>query len=156
MKIDAGSLVTISSNWRFDMTRIKTVISVVLSLLLIAVFSTMSIAAHDDIPRISIEELKALLDQNEDVTILDAQIRDIYNKGHIKGARSFPWKANVNDEDIKDLPKDKLTVTYCDCGPGETDSSDLAAQLLDLGLSNVKILKDPSIRGWKKAGYPLE
>lgn len=123
---------------------------------LIVFFCGVAFAAHDEIPRITIDELKALLDKKADVVVLDAQIKDIYDKGHIKGARSFPWKANVNDEDTKDLPKDKPVVTYCDCGPGETDSSDLAAQLIDLGFSNVKILKDPSIRGWKKAGYPLE
>ena len=138
------------------MLKLNAVSISVISFLLVALLSGVSMAAHAEIPRITIDELKALIDQKANVTILDAQIKEIYNRGHIKGARSFPWKSGINDYDIRDLPKNQLVVTYCDCGPGETDSSDLAAQLIDLGLSDVKILKDPSIKGWKKAGYPLE
>jgi rhodanese-related sulfurtransferase len=32
----------------------------------------------------------------------------------------------------------------------------MAAQLVELGFPNVKVLQDPSIRGWKRAGYPME
>ena len=39
---------------------------------------------------------------------------------------------------------------------GEADGSDLATQLIGLGFANVKVLRDPAIGGWKKAGYPLE
>ncbi|HUK99490.1 MAG TPA: rhodanese-like domain-containing protein [Nitrospirota bacterium] len=113
-------------------------------------------AGHDEIPRIPINDLKKLIDQKADIVILDAQLKDIYDSGHIKGARSLPWKVDLSETDVKNLPKDKLIVVYCDCGPGEADSSDEAAQLLELGFSNVKILGDPSIRGWKKAGYPIE
>jgi rhodanese-related sulfurtransferase len=113
-------------------------------------------ASHDEIPRISIEDLKKMVDQNAAVVILDVQLKNIYDKEHIKGARSFPWKAELSQDDVMSLPKDKLIVTYCECGPGEADSSDVAAQLTELGFSNVKVLADPSLRGWKKAGYPVE
>ena len=124
----------------------------------ILVFTAMAHAGHDEIQRISIQELKTLMDQGADIVIYDAQVRDVYAKGHIKGAASLPWKQELEASDIRLLPKSKdaFIVTYCDCGPGETDSSDLAAQLTGLGYTNVKILGDPSIRGWKKSGYPLE
>ena len=117
---------------------------------------TAAFAGHPEIPRISIDELKQLIDTKADIIILDAQLKEIHEKGHIKGALSFPWKLEVSDADVAKMPRDKLIVTYCDCGPGETDSSDLASQLINLGFDNVKVLKDPSIRGWKKAGYPME
>lgn len=113
-------------------------------------------AANEDVPRISIAELKKLIDEKADIVILDAQLKEVYNKGHIRGARSFPWSAEITSEDAQGLPKDKLIVVYCDCGPGEADSSDVAAQLIRLGFDNVKVLADPSIRGWIKLGYPVE
>jgi rhodanese-related sulfurtransferase len=113
-------------------------------------------AANDEVTRISIEELKKMIDDKADVVILDAQLKEVYSKGHIRGARSFPWAAEITPEDAQGLPKDRLIVAYCDCGPGEADSSDVAAQLIRLGFDNVKVLADPAIRGWTKSGYPIE
>jgi rhodanese-related sulfurtransferase len=109
-----------------------------------------------EVPRISIEELKALMDKGSTVTIVDVQPKDIYATGHIKGAISLPYKSQIELEDVMALPEDRLTVVYCDCGPGEADSSDMAAQLLGFGYEKVKVLKDPSIRGWRAAGYPMD
>ena len=137
------------------MKTFKRVFSVVVGLVCLFIVSV-SFAGHPEITRISIDEMKKLIDAKSDVIILDVQLRDMYDKGHIKGALSFPWKAEVTDADVEKLAKDKLIVTYCDCGPGEADSSDLANQLIGLGFANVKVLGDPAIRGWKKAGYPVE
>jgi len=131
----------------------KQIISIILAMLCIA---GVAYAGHDEIPRISVDELKKVMDQKADVVIIDAQLKEIYDSGHIKGAISLPWKQELTTEDTAKLPKNKLIIVYCDCGPGETDSSDVAFQLIGLGFENVKILADPSIRGWKKAGYPME
>ena len=126
--------------------------------LLMAFMLTGSVCAamQADIPRISIQELKAMMDKGTKVTIIDAQPRDIYEEGHIKGAISIPWKSQIALEDVWSIPSDALIVTYCDCGPGEADSADVASQLMQMGYEDVKVLKDPSIKGWKKAGYPIE
>ena len=113
-------------------------------------------AVQGDTPRISIQELKALMDKKTPVTIIDVQPKGVYDDGHIKGAISLPASKKIALENIWDIPSDQLIVTYCDCGPGEADSADAAAQLFLFGYDNVKVLADPSIRGWKKAGYPLE
>lgn len=113
-------------------------------------------ASGADIARISIEELKEMMDKGTPVTIIDVQPKDIYAAGHIKGAISLPYKTQIELEYVWSLPEDQLIVTYCDCGPGEADSSDMAAQLVRFGYENVRILKDPSIKGWKQAGYPIE
>lgn len=112
-------------------------------------------AAQSDIPRISLKELKDIIDKGAPVTIIDVQPKDIYAEGHIKGAISLPASKRIALEDVWDIPSDRLIVTYCDCGPGEADSADAAAQLFLFGY-DVKVLADPSIRGWKAAGYPLE
>jgi rhodanese-related sulfurtransferase len=113
-------------------------------------------ATQADIPRITIQELKAMLDSGTPVTVIDAQPESIYAEGHIKGAISIPWKSQLDLEDVWTLPNDKPIVTYCDCGPGESDSADIASQLIEMGFDDVKVLQDPAIRGWKEAGYPME
>jgi len=113
-------------------------------------------AMHDEIPRVQIEEFMKLIDSGADIVILDAQPKSIYQQGHIKGAISLPWAPELKESDVQHLPKNKPIITYCDCGPGEADSADLAAQLIELGFKDVRVLADPSIRGWKKAGYPME
>jgi rhodanese-related sulfurtransferase len=125
---------------------------VITSLLIVSVCAAM----QAKIPRISIQELKKMIDQGAEVTIIDVQPKAIYDKGHIKGAISIPWKSQIALEDVWSLPSDKPIVTYCACGPGESDSANIASQLIRMGYDDVKVLKDPSIQGWKEAGYPIE
>jgi rhodanese-related sulfurtransferase len=113
-------------------------------------------AMQGDAPRISIQELKALIDRSTPVTIVDVRPKDIYATEHIKDAISLPYKSQIELEDVMAFPEDRLIVVYCDCGPGESDSSDIAAQLKVFGYENVKVLKDPSIKGWRAAGYPMK
>jgi rhodanese-related sulfurtransferase len=114
------------------------------------------VATQEDIPRVSIQELKKMMDQGVEVTIIDVQPKAIYDKGHIKGAVSIPWKSQLVLEDVWSLPSEIPIVTYCACGPGESDSADIARQLIKMGYSDVKVLKHPAIQGWKEAGYPIE
>jgi len=113
-------------------------------------------AAQGNVPRISIQDLKKMMDAGKPVTIIDVQPKDVYKAGHIKGAISIPWKSQIALEDVFNLPTEKPVVTYCDCGPGEADSSDVASQLFQMGFDDEKVLGDPSIKGWKAAGYPME
>ena len=94
--------------------------------------------ASDDIPRITIEELKKMVNEKADIVILDAQPKA------------------VHAAQTANLPRNKPIITYCDCGPGESDSANVAAQLMELGFADVRVLKDPSISGWMEAGYPME
>ena len=96
------------------------------------------------------------MDGKTDLLIIDAQPKSVYEKGHILGAVSLPWTPKLTAAQARSLPRRKVVVVYCDCGPGEADSSSLGEQLLDLGFDDVRVLADPSIRGWKEAGYPLE
>lgn len=136
----------------------KTKISCVLGSMVLAwlIMAGVNAVAQGDVPRISIQELKKMMDSGKPVTIIDAQSKDVYKAGHIKGAISLPWRSQIPLEDVWNLPKDKPIVTYCDCGPGESDSADVASQLIQFGFEDVKVLRDPSIKGWKDAGYPVE
>ena len=109
----------------------------------------------EEVPRITIEELKALVDSGTDVVIVDVQPASVYSEWHIAGAINIPWAMELSEADIAKLPKDKPIITYCDCGPGESDSADTAAKLIRKGFKDVEVLLDPSIRGWEEAGYPM-
>ena len=113
-------------------------------------------SASDDIPRITIGELKKMVNEKADIVILDAQPKAVHAKGHIKGALSLPWAPKLTAAQTANLPRNKPIITYCDCGPGESDSANVAAQLMELGFADVRVLKDPSISGWMEAGYPME
>lgn len=132
---------------------------VLLSSLLIVQFLAASVclSAQDaDVPRISIQELKEMMDNGTEVVIIDTQPRVLFDIGHIKGAISIPWKSQIALEDVWSLQSNIPIITYCDCGPGESDSADMASQLIKMGFVDVKALKNPSVRGWQEAGYPME
>ena len=112
--------------------------------------------AHNEVPKVTIHQLKRFLEINPDLVVLDAQQKSAYEQGHIKGAINLPWKQKITAIDARFLPRDKSIVVYCDCGPQDTDSSEVAAQLLGLGFNDVKVLTHPSIKGWIEAGYPTE
>jgi len=135
----------------------KTMLSVLITVLcLILTVAAVYAVTQSGTPRISIQELKSMMDKGTPVIIIDVQPKEIYDQGHIKGAISLPASSPIRLEDVWDFPSDELIVTYCDCGPGEADSSDAATQLIRFGYDNVKVLADPSIKGWKDAKYPLE
>ena len=60
--------------------------------------------------RISVEELRALMDAGK-VVVVDVRNQSIYDEGHIKGARLIPLDQIPSR--AGELPKDKQIVTYC-------------------------------------------
>ena len=45
----------------------------------------------EEITRITIEELKGLMDQGDDMVIVDNNPKSLYEENHIKGAIPIPW-----------------------------------------------------------------
>jgi len=107
----------------------------------------------DNVPRITVEELKKLMDEGADIVVVDTLYPYWYKRGHIKGAINFPWAEAIKEPTI--LPRNKLLVLYCDCECEET-SADVGEQLIkDWGYKNVKVLKGGWVE-WVKLGYPTE
>ncbi len=70
-------------------------------------------SAADNVPRITVQELKAKIDKGEDVVIVDVRAGREYedSKIRIKGAIRIPivqLEARSNE-----LPRDKEIITYC-------------------------------------------
>lgn len=68
------------------------------------------INSHDDVPRITAQELKRLLDAGQAVAF-DARGKRSFDQKHIAGAISLPQ--NQVAARLDELPADKLAVFYC-------------------------------------------
>lgn len=126
-----------------------------LAALIVATSAVAYAVSSDEVVRVDIKELKAMIDKGDSVIIIDNRPKNDFDRQRIKGAVSLPWAMDVAPEAKKILPSDKLIITYCACGPGESDSADVAAQLLNAGFKNVKTLKD-GWEAWEEAGYPVD
>lgn len=74
--------------------------------------------AHPEVPRITAEELKKLMDEKSEYVLLDVRDSYSYDSGHIEGAQNISFDA---DEDpttrgmmLMALPMDTLIILYCD------------------------------------------
>jgi rhodanese-related sulfurtransferase/thiol-disulfide isomerase/thioredoxin len=104
-------------------------------------------------PRITVEDLKKMMDEGATVVIVDTNEEINYKLKHIKGAIHFPWAKVIGDPGP--LPKDRLLVLYCGC-IGEEASDNVAQQLMNpWGYKNIKVL-DGGLMRWVKLGYPVE
>ncbi len=93
---------------------------------------------------ISLPEAKTLFKENKAV-FLDARGKELFDQGHIRGAKNLPWH-EVDDhflEVTKGMDRESLIITYCD-GESCNLSHDLALFLKNMGFSHVKVL----VNGW--------
>ena len=72
---------------------------------------------------------------------VDARSCEIYEQGHIRGARCLPWQGveKFSDEMLSDLSRDTVIIAYCD-GEGCSLSKELALKLLFRGYEQVRVL----------------
>lgn len=64
----------------------------------------------DGARRVTIDEMEALVKENKAV-VIDVRSQDVYDAGHIPGAKLIPSNEILNH--LSELPKDKLIITYC-------------------------------------------
>lgn len=98
--------------------------------------------------------LKMMLDKEEDVIILDIRESEQRAEGEIYADEYYAITRGNLEFEIGNKVKDKnaLIVTYCRGG----SRGALAAQTLrHLGYKNATNLKG-GLKGWAKAGYPVE
>ncbi len=111
----------------------------------------------DELQIISPELLKAMLEGGADIVVIDVQPKSSYDMGHVKGAISLQWAMQIQEDDVSDIPYDKLLILYCDCSPdakpSATDSGTMAMQFLRFGLTKVAVL-DGGWSKWVQLGYP--
>ena len=64
----------------------------------------------DGARRITIDELEALMKNNECV-VIDVRNQAMFDAGHIPGSKLIP--AGEIQNHLNELPRDKMIVTYC-------------------------------------------
>lgn len=85
--------------------------------------------------RISQEEAKRIMDQEEDFIILDVRTQEEYDTGHIKGAICIP-NETISEDILEQLPDQQQQIlVYCRSG---NRSRQAAGKLARLGYTNVK------------------
>jgi rhodanese-related sulfurtransferase len=110
--------------------------------------------ADDLSPWIETNDARGLLG-NPSVMFVDCRPRDLYQTGHISGALSLPSDSELQGPALTQLHSAQTIIAYCDARGGCESSHRLAARLRELGLLDVRILKD-GLPAWLQAGYPAE
>jgi len=111
-------------------------------------------SSKEKIPKIHIEEAKALMDSGKAVFV-DTRSASMYDDAHIKGAILIP--AGSPPEKYKEYEqalKDKVIVTYCH-GVGCHLADKVANSLFDMGYKKLAIFFG-GWNEWTQAGYPVE
>ncbi len=107
---------------------------------------------------ITAEELKAQIDKNQPLTIID--VRANYGSGndeqkitgaiHVKLRR---LRSRLSFSPLKEAPRDRQVVTYCAC-PSDEAAIRAAQLLLGEGFTRVRVLKGGWV-AWQKTNRPM-
>ncbi len=103
----------------------------------------------EHLPTLSVQELKAKLDKQEELTVLDVRDNEEWDSGHIEGARHI-YVGHVASK-LADIPKDRPVATLCSVGHR---AGIAAAILLKAGYPRVYNVLG-SMTAWRHAGYPV-
>ena len=75
--------------------------------------------AHPEIPRITAEKLKLMMDDGEDFILVDTRLLVVYEIDHLPGAISIeiPAESDIDGMEIAEvklltLPRDELIILY--------------------------------------------
>lgn len=72
---------------------------------------------HPEVPRITAEELKQLIDEGGDYVLVDSRDSASYDQGHIEGAINIFYDPTGDPLSIEmmlmGLPMDKSIIIYC-------------------------------------------
>lgn len=106
--------------------------------------------------KISEDDLKALMETDEDFFILSVRKAEDFAAGHIEGASNIPFKAGM-EQGFSTLPKDKKVIVYC--YTGQTSGQTVAGLRLlgyDAVSLNAGMGKEKNApAGWANKGYEV-
>src|SRR5262252_631262 len=100
----------------------------------------------------NVDDVKARIDRNERMVLVDVREDHEYDKDHIPGAVHLG--KGIIERDIEGKYPDLSTPLVLYCGGGFR-SALAADNLQKMGYTNI-ISMDGGIRDWREKGYPLE
>ena len=86
-------------------------ITILISWTVLLFFQSLQVYAAD-YERVTVDELKNMLDNKADIVVVDVRSKEIYNAGHIPGAISMPFADEIKARH-GELPQDKTIILYC-------------------------------------------
>lgn len=103
-------------------------------ILILLLFVFLIGCGSSSITKITAEEGKTMLDENQEIILLDVRTASEYNEGHIENALLLPLD-QIESKASETIPdKDAVYIIYCRSG----NRSNQAANLLkDLGYTNL-------------------
>lgn len=102
---------------------------------------------------LSVNELRAYINDEVSPTIIDVRDPEAYARGHLPGAVNIPKEQISGAMEV--IPTDRPVVTYCGMhNPGYSGSENAAETLRDAGY-HARVLKG-GYPAWKEAGYPID
>jgi len=101
------------------------------------------------------DELKQMIDNNEDFQLVETLPAKYYKKFHLPGAKNVEFDENFDSAIAEAAPdKNKKTVVYC--MDEECDASPKAANRMEeLGYADVYDYEQGKV-DWQNAGLPVE
>jgi rhodanese-related sulfurtransferase len=106
--------------------------------------------SNDGVRRVTTAELDELMKQGK-VVVVDVRNQQAYDLAHITGAKLIP--VGQVGERAKELPRDKMIVTYCSW-PKEQTSAGAVGTLKQQGFTNAAALLG-GFQLWEKEGRPV-
>ena len=117
------------------------------ALLLAAALSSVALAKEEqairNVPRVTIDELKALMEKNA-VLVLDVRDPDSFAKGRIPGSVNVDYTQILKQAD-RFAGEQRTIVAYCACA-NEMTAARAAVDLAAKGIAGAKALKG----GWEE------
>ena len=112
-------------------------------------------AAYPGLRLITLEEAEDLW-RTGAALILDARTAELYERGHVPGARTLPAAASEKDAaaSLSDVPKDRALVVYCEGGDCQSSLA-LAKRLHEAGFADIRVFSG-GWAAWSGAGLPVE
>src|SRR5262249_2507484 len=106
------------------------------------------------IKRMTPEELKAKIDANENILIVDTRNRLDRNTDPVRIPGVFPILPEHVEFQRQDIDFNREIVIYCTC-PNEATSARVAVKLQRMGLTRVRPLQG-GLEVWRERNLPLE
>jgi rhodanese-related sulfurtransferase len=103
-------------------------------------------------PKVNVDELKALIGKNGELTIIDVRPDMEYRMGHICGSAAVP--VDSIEEKVQDLDPERHIIVYGGAA-GSAEGMVAADKLHTLGFQNVLVL-DGGVSAWRNTGGCLE
>jgi phage shock protein E len=102
---------------------------------------------------ISVNELRAYLNDEVSPTIIDVRAPEAYQRGHLPGAVNIPRDQLMGS--IDQIPTDRPIVTYCNMHqPGDSSSENAAEMLREAGL-HARALEG-GYPAWEEYGFTID